>query len=49
MKLSKSARTRLKNRLKKGTLVCDVQEDGRVFYFETEAHKTKIKNRKHKG
>lgn len=46
MKLSSSARTKLKNQFTKIYDVTEVHEDGTVFYYETEEHKTKLEERK---
>lgn len=46
MKLSKSSQTKLKNQFTKGYELTEVLEDGTVFYYENEEHKTTLEKRK---
>jgi len=45
MKLNKTKINKLKRNTKRGTMIHEVSEDGTVFYFENEEHKTKLEKR----
>lgn len=49
MRLSSTARTRLKNLFIKVGLILEVEEDGRLFYYESEDHKANIIATKARG
>ena len=41
-------KTKIKNRFKKTGLVSEVEDNGNIFFYESEKHKTKIKEKKKK-